>query len=91
VIRENHEAGERALDLLGLIPHGCNDPEGGRKLINARAESVTRLPTFRSAYAKRRRAHRSLRIKDRSPFTIAGLWENWRYPKSGDSIRTVAI
>jgi putative SOS response-associated peptidase YedK len=38
----------------GLIPHGCKDPEGGRKPINARAESVARLPTFRAAYAKRR-------------------------------------
>jgi putative SOS response-associated peptidase YedK len=56
VNRENHETGERTLELLrwGLIPHGCKDPEGGRKPINARAESVARLPTFRAAYAKRR-------------------------------------
>jgi putative SOS response-associated peptidase YedK len=56
VIRENHETGQRTLELLrwGLIPHGCEDPEGGRKPINARAESVARLPTFRAAYAKRR-------------------------------------
>jgi putative SOS response-associated peptidase YedK len=56
VIRENHETGERALDLLrwGLIPHGCGDPDGGRKPINARAETVAQLPTFRAGYAKRR-------------------------------------
>ena len=56
VIRQNHETGERRLDLLhwGLILHGCTDPDGGRKPINARVESVARLPSFRAAYAKRR-------------------------------------
>jgi putative SOS response-associated peptidase YedK len=56
VIRENHETGQRSLDLLrwGLIPHGCDDPVGGRRPINAKAETVGRLPTFRDAYARRR-------------------------------------
>jgi len=55
VIRQNHDTGERVLGLLrwGLIPHGCTDPDGGRKPINARAELVAQLPTFRDAYAKR--------------------------------------
>jgi len=54
VIRENHDTGQRTLELLrwGLIPHGCKDPDGGRKPINARAESMAQLPTFRAAYAK---------------------------------------
>jgi putative SOS response-associated peptidase YedK len=56
VIRQNHKTGERSLDLLkwGLIPHPCQDPKGGRKPINAKAESVARLPMFREAYALRR-------------------------------------
>ena len=56
VIRGNHETSRRTLELLrwGLIPHGSSDPEGGRKPIKARAESVARVPTFRAAYAKRR-------------------------------------
>lgn len=111
-IRENHETGARSLDLLrwGLIPHHCKDPDGGRRPINARAESVARLPTFRSAYAKRRclvpvdyffewRAVKGARakqpfavaMKDRSPFALGGLWENWQDPQSGKWIRTVAI
>jgi putative SOS response-associated peptidase YedK len=56
VIRQNHKTGERSLDLIkwGLIPNGCQDPKGGRKPINAKAESVSRLPMFREAYAFRR-------------------------------------
>jgi putative SOS response-associated peptidase YedK len=48
VIRENHKAGERLLDLLrwGLIPYWRQDPTGGRKPINAKSETVARLPTF---------------------------------------------
>ena len=46
VLRQNHKTGKRTLDLLwwGLIPHGCKDPNGGRRPINAKAESVGRLP-----------------------------------------------
>jgi putative SOS response-associated peptidase YedK len=56
VIRQNHKTGERSLDLIrwGLIPNWCQDPTGGRKPINAKAETVARLPMFREAYAFRR-------------------------------------
>lgn len=56
VIRENHETGRRSLDLLawGLIPSWCKDTKGGRKPINARAETIAELPTFRAAYRSRR-------------------------------------
>ena len=56
VIRENRKTGERSLDLIkwGLIPHWFTDPSGGRRPINAKAESVSKLPTFREAYAQRR-------------------------------------
>ena len=56
VVRQNHKTGERSLDLIrcGLVPHWCNDPNGGRKSINAKAESVSRLPMSRDAYALRR-------------------------------------
>ena len=105
VIRQNHKTGERSLDLLkwGLIPHWCSDPLGGRKLINAKAESVSRLPTFRDAYPVRRcivpidgffewcaikgaRAKQpyAIAMKDGSPFGLAGLWENWRNPNTGE-------
>src|SRR4030095_12932552 len=56
VIRQNHKTKERSLDLLkwGLIPHWCSDPRGGRRPINAKAESVSKLPSFKDAYAQRR-------------------------------------
>ena len=56
VIRQNPKTGERSLDLLkwGLIPHWCKDPKGGRKPINAKSETVARLPMFREAYRSRR-------------------------------------
>ena len=56
VIRPNHHTGELSLDALrwGLIPYWCEDPKGGRKPINAKAETVRTLPTFRDAYRRRR-------------------------------------
>jgi putative SOS response-associated peptidase YedK len=112
IIRQNHKSGERSLDLLkwGLIPNGCQDPKGGRKPINAKAEGVSMRPTFRHAYAFRRcivpvdgffewRAIKgasakqpyAIAMKDGSPFGLAGLWENWRNPRTGEWERTFAI
>ena len=56
VIRQNPMTGERTLDRLswGLIPHWCKDEDGGRKPINAKAETVAQLPSFRDAYRHRR-------------------------------------
>jgi putative SOS response-associated peptidase YedK len=112
VIRQNHKTGERSLDLLkwGLIPNWCQDPKGGRKPINAKAEGVSTRPSFRDAYAFRRcivpvdgffewRANKGARakqpyviaMKDRSPFGLAGLWENWKNPSTEEWERTFAI
>ena len=56
VIRRNHDTGEVSLDPLrwGLIPYWSRDPKGGRKLINAKCETVDKLPMFRDAYRRRR-------------------------------------
>jgi putative SOS response-associated peptidase YedK len=110
VIRENHKTGQRSLDLLkwGLIPYWCHDPKGGRKPINAKAETVARLPTFRDAYRKRRcilpvdgfyewraanggKQPYAIAMNDGAPFGIAGIWENWQEPASGEWIRTFAV
>ena len=110
VIRENHKTGERSLDLLrwGLIPYWRQDPTSGRKPINAKSETVARLPTFREAYQKRRcilpvdgfcewRATKqgklpyAIAMKDRSPFGIAALWENWQDPATREWVRTFVV
>jgi putative SOS response-associated peptidase YedK len=54
VIRQNPETGERSLDRLwwGLIPYWCKESGGGRRPINAKAETVASLPTFRDAYKR---------------------------------------
>ena len=38
----------------GLVPSCAKDPSIGNRLINARAETLTEKPAFRSAFAKRR-------------------------------------
>ena len=55
VIRQNRDTGERSLDLLkwGLIPYWCKEKPKPPP-INAKAETVARLPMFRDAYARRR-------------------------------------
>ena len=56
VIRQHPRTGERTLDRLwwGLIPYWVKEGSGGRKPINAKAETVASLPSFRDAYRRRR-------------------------------------
>jgi putative SOS response-associated peptidase YedK len=56
VVRRRPDTGERHLDLLtwGLVPHWTKDIHQARKPINARAETVATLGTFRAALAARR-------------------------------------
>jgi putative SOS response-associated peptidase YedK len=83
-------------------------PSGGRKPINAKAETVKSRPMFEQAYRRRRcivpvdgffewqttdgRKHPyAIAMKDGSPFGIAGLWENWKDPGTGEWLRTFVI
>ena len=56
VIRQHPDTGARTLDRLswGLIPGWVKEANGGRKPINARAETVASLPSFCDAYERRR-------------------------------------
>jgi putative SOS response-associated peptidase YedK len=56
VIRRHPETGAGTLERLswGLIPHWVKDSAGGRRPINAKAETVASLPSFKDAYKRRR-------------------------------------
>jgi putative SOS response-associated peptidase YedK len=47
---------KRKLEMFhwGLIPSWAKDPAIGNKMINARAETVSQKPSFRSAFKRRR-------------------------------------
>ncbi len=51
----NESEGERVLDRYrwGLLPSWAKDPSISNRLFNARAETVTEKPSFRSAFTKR--------------------------------------
>lgn len=55
-VRFNPKTSERTIDNLhwGLIPHFAGDRKVAWKLTNARAETVDKLPSYRTAYAMRR-------------------------------------
>jgi putative SOS response-associated peptidase YedK len=55
-VRRHPESGDRHLNTLrwGLVPRWAKDATAGARAINARAETVATLPTFRDAFRKRR-------------------------------------
>jgi putative SOS response-associated peptidase YedK len=82
VIADDNETGTPSLELMrwGLIPCWMKDPKGGRKPINAKAETVAKLPMFRTSYAKRRciipvdgffEWHAIKDVKAKQPYAIA--------------------
>ncbi len=110
VIRQHPETGRYHSNRLiwGLIPHWVKEGDGGRRPINAKSETISRLPSFRTGYAKRRciipvdnffewrkkeppKQPFAIGMKDGSPFGLAGIWENWRHPETGNFIRSFCI
>jgi putative SOS response-associated peptidase YedK len=52
--RDKNELVCKASGLAYPVRDGVKEPDGGRRPINAKSETVSRLPSFRAAYAKRR-------------------------------------
>ncbi|MBX3190752.1 MAG: SOS response-associated peptidase [Labilithrix sp.] len=99
--------GELALLRWGLVPAFAKDRKIGHRLAQARAETLTKVNTFRFAFEKRRclvvvdgfyewsgegksRQPHYVHLSDRSPFTMAGLWERWTSAE-GDTLQTCAV
>jgi putative SOS response-associated peptidase YedK len=49
ILRAEAEGRELGLARWGLVPFWAEEPKVGYKMINARAETVERLPAFREA------------------------------------------
>ena len=102
--------GPRELAMLhwGLVPSWAKERSIGARMINARSETLTEKPSFRSAFQRRRclvladgyyEWQRSGAVKqpyymsfeDGRPFGMAGLWERWRDPATGEPLESCCI
>ncbi|MEM8780386.1 MAG: SOS response-associated peptidase [Cyanobacteria bacterium P01_G01_bin.49] len=54
IVQQEQEAKQLRLMKWGLIPGWAKDPKIGHRLINARAETLSEKPSFRSAFKRRR-------------------------------------
>jgi len=87
----------------GLIPFWSKEAKG---FINARVETIDQKPTFNESFQRRRclipadgfyewlKAKKQpfyFRLTDHGLFALAGLWEEWVEPGSGEILETCTI
>jgi putative SOS response-associated peptidase YedK len=104
------ETAERKRELIplrwGLVPAWSKGPDNRYSMINARAETVSTKPAYRSAFKRRRclipaegfyewKAERRQDAdadpaRNSAPFAMAGLWEHWQ-DATGASIESCTI
>lgn len=97
VVLTSRKTGGRELHALqwGLVPHWAGDPEMGKKLYNARAETIMDKPSFRDSFFHRRCLipassffewqAESKKLVEVFPsqdglLAFAGIWDRWQSP-----------
>ena len=85
----------------GLVPSWAEDPKVGRRMTNAKCETVATKPSFRTAYKKRRclipatsfcefrKGWYEFSFSDGRVFAFAGLWESWH--KGAEPLETFTM
>lgn len=86
------------LMLWDFVPRWSKD---GKKIINARSETIAEKPSFRDSFAQRRciipangffewdkkpkpaRPY-DIHYADNAPFAMAGIWDSWTNPETGE-------
>jgi len=102
----NHDPGELSFYHWGLIPFWATDKSIGYRLINARSETITEKPSYKSAFRSRRclvpadsffewkkdkeKDPYRILMKDEKPFSMAGIWDQWTGP-DGESVHSFSI
>jgi putative SOS response-associated peptidase YedK len=106
-VRQSEQGREPVWMRWGLIPSWAKDAKIGNSLINARAETISEKPSFRTAFKRRRclviadgfyewskfekaKVPYLIKLRSRSTFAFAGLWEQWKEP-TGDWIESTTI
>jgi putative SOS response-associated peptidase YedK len=98
VIKRNER--EAYLMRWGLVPSWAKDTKMGYKMINARADTLSTKPSFRSPFKKQRclvpadgfyewkgeenKIPYYFRMKDGSMFSFAGLYDIWKDPEGAE-------
>ena len=108
IVVESRKNSERELRSarFGIIPSFAMDPSVGKKMYNARSETVDMKPSFRPAFEARRciipaTGFFEWHLHNKEPhivkpakgklFAFAGLWDRWRDPINDDVIVSCCI
>ena len=98
-LKQEHKKHNYSFMLWGLLSEWSKDPLNSFRPYNARAETISEKPSFRSAWRHRRclipasgffENKYKIRRKDPEIFWLAGIWNRW-LGKEGSEIESCTI